>query len=176
MWIRFLLVQTLFLALLLGAGTGSASAAGCRGADASVVRSGPAAAQRAVRCLVVQERRGRGLPGLRTSRMLGTAARRHALDMVRRRYFQHVSPGGQDVGARARTMGYASGSWSVGEALASQRRATPRRLVRMLMRSAPHRRILLSRSMRDIGAGVVRRAAPYDGPGGTLVLVLGRRG
>src|SRR5919197_226530 len=49
--------------------------------------------RRALRCIVNAERWSRGLRPLRRSRRLATAARMHAADMVRRRYFAHERAG-----------------------------------------------------------------------------------
>ena len=57
---------------------------------------------------------------LRLDAQLDLAAGRHATDMFERRYFSHTSPGGGDLGDRARRAGYAKRtcSWRVGEVLA----------------------------------------------------------
>lgn len=152
-----------------------AAAAACTGADTPVTQGRLDAAQRAVRCLVNGEREARALPGFRRSTRLERAARRHGADMVRRHYFAHVSPGGRDVVARVRATGYVRGRWQVGEALATATGATPRALVALLMGSPEHRAIVLSRALRDVGAGLAFGAAPTGRAGATLVLIAGRR-
>lgn len=117
---------------------------------------------RAAVCLINRRRVARGLRRLRLSPRLSRAARRHTRDMVRRRYFGHVSRSGTDVVDRLRRSGYIRGdiSWAVGENLAwgSGRRATPRLIVRAWMRSSGHRRNILSPRFRDIGIGVTPHA------------------
>jgi uncharacterized protein YkwD len=154
---------------------------GCPDGDArpGLVPSGALA--RAVLCLLDHERRLRGLQPLRLSAPLTLAARRHARDMVRRRYFAHVSPAGDTLGDRAARTGYLRGAsgWSLGEVLAwtDRARATPRSAVRALMRSAPHRRIILTAAYRDVGIAVIGHA-PLAGVrrGATFVADFGRTG
>jgi uncharacterized protein YkwD len=50
--------------------------------------------------LVNEARRARGLPALRPSDMLERVAQAHAEDMLRRGYFSHVSPDGEDPRSR----------------------------------------------------------------------------
>lgn len=117
---------------------------------------------RAAVCLINRRRVARGLRRLRLNRRLSRAARRHTRDMVRRRYFGHVSRNGADVVDRLRRSRYIrpNSAWAVGENLAwgSGRRATPRRIVRAWMRSPGHRANILSPRFREIGIGVTPRA------------------
>jgi uncharacterized protein YkwD len=134
----------------------------------------------AIVCLVNAERTSRDLRPLRRDGDLAQAARRHAVDMVRRNYFSHVSPGGTSPGDRAVDAGYASmnQSWKVGEDLGwgTGTRATPNTLVDEWMASPPHRRILLEAGYRELGVGVAS-GAPVDHatalPGATYALELG---
>jgi uncharacterized protein YkwD len=50
--------------------------------------------------LAAERRRAAGVPPLQPDPGLRTAARAHALDMLERGYFDHVTPDGQDVGDR----------------------------------------------------------------------------
>jgi uncharacterized protein YkwD len=149
------------------------------GARPGQVSSGALA--RAVLCLLNHERRLRGLGPLRQSAALTVAARRHASDMVRRRYFAHVSPAGETLGDRAARTGYLRGAsgWSLGEVLAwtDRARATPRTAVRELMHSTPHRQIILTAAFRDVGISVIGHA-PLAGVrrGATFVADFGRVG
>ncbi len=149
-----------------------AAAGPCAGAGE---RSDPAVRRHAVRCLVNNARATNGLPRLRSSSTLARAASRHARDMVRRDYFEHTSPGGSTPATRARSAGYRGRS--IGETLAfAVPAATPARTVRGWLRSAAHRRILLSPAMRDMGVGIAR-GAPLAGRstrrGATVVLDAG---
>ena len=120
------------------------------------------------------------LPALTRNAALRTAAGGHAADMVRRRYFAHVSPGGTDLVDRARAAGYlrpSARNWALGEALAWRppKTATPRGALRGLLRSAPHRRLLLSRAFREAGVAVRAGAPKGSYRGATFVVSLGRR-
>jgi uncharacterized protein YkwD len=95
---------------------------------------------------------------------LGRAARRLSNDMVRRRYFAHVTPGGATLGDRLRAAGYGAGQgWRAGETLGwgTGSRSTPNALVDEWLASPPHRRILLDAGYRELGVGVAP-GAPQD--------------
>jgi uncharacterized protein YkwD len=154
---------------------------GCADGGARPGQVSSGALARAVLCLLNDERRLRGLRPLRASAPLTLAARRHASDMVRRRYFAHVSPAGATLGDRAARTGYLRGAsgWSLGEVLAwtDHARATPRTAVQELMHSAPHRRIILTPAYRQVGISVLGHA-PLPGVrrGATFVADFGRVG
>jgi len=124
----------------------------CHAAGAQRARG--AVLRRAVLCLVNQERALNGLNRLSTNRRLARAAKRHATDMVRRRYFSHYSPSGSDPLKRARAAGWRRG---VGEALAwaCGEQATPRAIVAAWMASASHRAIIMGRR-HAVGIGYKR--------------------
>src|SRR5689334_22870273 len=81
----------------------AASAPQCHGAYAS--GAGRRAAHTIV-CLINAQRARHGVARLDPSGDLARAARRHARDMVRRGYFEHVSPGGSSPSSRAAAAGY----------------------------------------------------------------------
>lgn len=116
--------------------------------------------QRRLLCLMNRARARFGLHPLRANRCLHRVAARHAHDMVFRRYFAHVTPGGWDPGARARASGYVprSARWVVGENIAwgVAGSARPAWVVRAWMHSPGHRHNILSRRFRDAGVGVAR--------------------
>jgi uncharacterized protein YkwD len=164
------LIAVLVLALL----PASAAAESCKRADVAPSKSTVAEAQSATLCLVNVERRKRGLRSLKSDKKLRRAAAGHSRDMVRRRYFDHTSPGGKTPGDRARAAGYV---WrTVGENIAwgGGRYATPRSIVRMWMNSPGHRANILGRAYRDAGAGVAA-GVPTRGGGGTYTLLFGAR-
>ena len=177
------------IAMLAGAGAMGTAAAqalpaasGCGAADVTPTDASmrPAAAA-AVLCLVNAQRTVHGLAPLAPSALLARAATQHSDDMVRRRYFSHVTPSGQDQRGRVARTGYLRGCRRpvLGETIAwgSGAYATPVELVADLMASAPHRAILLDRRYRDIGVGLAL-GAPMVGmgeSGSTLSLNLGRR-
>lgn len=180
------LALTIALAAYLAAwallSTGTAQAACARASvvptNASAARLG---ARLAIRCLVNEQRRLHGLPPVRSSRRLRRAAEGLAGDMVRRKFFAHVTPSGSTLDSRVRRTGYLGGarSWSLGETLAwgEADNATAAALVDALMHSPPHRAIILDRSFREIGVGVAI-GVPQPGAraaGATIALDFGRR-
>ena len=178
---RIAVVASIVLAgLTVGTSTAAAAKAGCAGASAAPRDATLGRAGGAILCLVNVERRRRGVPRVRASRELGRAAQAHSRDMVARGFFGHVSPEGETVRQRVVRTGYVRRGrgeieetlgWSAGTALSS-----PRQFVELLMRSAAHRRILLDRSFRDIGVGLVLGAPATAMPGSaTLTLNFGRR-
>ena len=64
-----------------------------------------------VRC-ANREREERGLRKLKVAAPLGKAARRHAKNMLRKGFFDHVNPGG--LGAQQRVDRIDPGEWGVG--------------------------------------------------------------
>lgn len=172
---RAVLIMLAASALLVHAAP-AARAAGCSDAHASVGSAGTAGQARAIRCLINRARAARGLARLRASGSLGRAARRHSRDMVRRSYFDHVSPGGGSPLRRARRAGWRGDT--LGEAIAcgTGEHATAAATVRGWLRSRPHRRILLSRRLRVIGVGVAAgMPQPRWGGGITVTADVGAR-
>jgi uncharacterized protein YkwD len=134
----------------------------------------------AVRCLVNSTRAQHGLPPLRESGRLLVAARRHSRDMVRRRYFEHVSPDGATVTDRVKRTGYLSGAsdWALGEDIGwgTGMLASPAAIVQAWMNSPPHRAVILNGRYRQVGVGITRGVPVADAAGGdgaTFVLDVG---
>jgi uncharacterized protein YkwD len=143
----------------------ASSCAGARSARHTTAR------RRAITCLVNHARGASGLRGFRGSRTLAVAARRHAGDMVRARYFAHQRAGGPSLTQRARRAGWRGRT--IGEAIAygCGRAGTPAAIVRMWLKSPPHRAILLSGNLKRVGIGVAGRSpVACGGRGGTFVL------
>jgi uncharacterized protein YkwD len=140
----------------------------------------PANARAALVCEIERVRAQRGLHRLHDNRRLARAARRHAADMVRRKYFSHYSPAGSDVADRARRTGYAKRncSWRLGEVLAwgVGGASTASATVRAWMASPTHRHVLISSRYLDLGVGTVAGTPAKQYPHGlTAAAVLGRR-
>lgn len=134
----------------------------------------------AVACLLNEVRRRKELMPVGRDGRLQRAARLHAEDLVKRRYFSHVSRSGRTVVDRARSARYLprSGAWSVGEVLAwlVQPRPTAVAAVDAWMASPPHRRVILQANFRDVGVGVVGgNPVANRRSGATFAVVLGRR-
>jgi uncharacterized protein YkwD len=130
-----------------------------------------------VRSLINAERSAHGLHPLAPDRRLARAARAHASDMVRRRYFSHVSPDGRGLVDRVRRTGWLSGRplWFVGEDLAwgIGRPGTPAGIVRAWMHSPSHRRIILSSAYRRVGIGAARGTPVEPSRGRTVAADFG---
>ena len=171
------------IALIVGAsmisGTAVADDGGCANADATADAGTRGQASDAVLCLVNDTRAARGLAPVRVSRLLNRSAEAHSRDMVARQFFSHVSPGGMDARQRILRAGYVPKQGGpLGETIAwgTEGYDTPAQLVRTLMSSTGHRRVLLDRRYRDVGVGFVLGAPVADvDAGATLTLAFGRR-
>lgn len=86
-----------------------------------------------------------GAPRLHAGRRLARAADAHSRSMIARDFFAH--------GAFAQRVRRFVPYRRLGENLAMTSRCSTRLVVRMWLRSAPHRAILLSRSYRRVGIG-----------------------
>jgi uncharacterized protein YkwD len=134
----------------------------------------------ALLCVIDAERAARGLPAVRESAQLTQAAQGHADDMVTRRFFAHVTPGGSTLGDRVRATGYLRrrSDWELGEAIAwaQQPLDTAASLMRAWLASPPHRAIILDRRFREVGIGVAPGLTDGSGlAGATAVLDFGFR-
>jgi uncharacterized protein YkwD len=133
---RIALTLVLMLALAL---PGAARAdPGLNGSERAVIRA------------LNDVRARHGLPLLQPSRALGRAADEHSRDMLRRDFFDHSSSDGTPFDRRVRRHADAR---HVGETLAAigRRHGGAGAVVRMWMRSPPHRAIVLSGEFRRVG-------------------------
>ncbi len=162
------------LAALFSGGTASAQT--CANVSAAATVSSSAQIRSAVRCLINAERAARGLASLRADGDLRRAAHLHAADMVRRRYFAHVSPEGRSVAQRVKRTGYLRGArrWAVGEDIGwgTGTSASAQGIVTAWMKSPPHRAVILNGRYRELGLGVAG-GIPSGGAGATFVLDAG---
>ena len=97
-------------------------------------------------------RQERGLAPLQAESRLDRAAQAHAEDMLRRAYYDHVSPEGDSPGKRVRAAGYPRPR-TVTENIAKGPFA-PAEVVQRWMNSSGHRRNILRRSATEMGLGV----------------------
>jgi uncharacterized protein YkwD len=167
-------------ALMAFVGVPRAAAASCGSTSALPGTVSGQALQSATVCLLNRARARSGLRRLRVNGRLSLAARRHAVDMVRRDYFSHYSLSGASFLDRIRRTGYLRGArrWAAGENIAwgAGRRATPAAIVKAWMGSPPHRANILSRRYREIGIGIARGAPGWSGLAAlTYVTEFGRR-
>jgi uncharacterized protein YkwD len=148
---------------MLVAAPSAMGARACESANATPAKAAKRTMVRATLCVMNAERERRGLRPLKLNKRLSKAARRHARDMARRKYFAHDSLGGGTFVDRIRRTGYLRGaqSWFVGENLAwgTLERSAPRAITKMWMRSPGHRANILSPSFREVGIGLA-----YDAP------------
>jgi uncharacterized protein YkwD len=178
---RNLVVAALLALAMLAttAGPSDAAASACDSASAVPSRAGETTSVRATVCLINAVRRRHGLRTLRLDSQLSRAARDHSRDMVRRHYFAHNTPEGESPAHRVLATGYVRPHrhWVVGETLAWWRpAASPARIVAAWMHSAPHRKVILTPSFRDIGIGVVLGVPrPMRRGGATYTADFGRR-
>jgi uncharacterized protein YkwD len=180
-------LRAVLLALLALAALPNASAsagAPCPGANARPSSQTLDEVRDATECLINRERTKRGLRALRTNASLQSSAGAYARDMVRRSFFDHVSPSGETLTERIREdTRYLAGAlrWEIGENLAwgTGSKATPRQVVAGWMRSPGHRRNILHASYREMGLGIAL-GTPVDASaasgGATFANQFGRRG
>jgi uncharacterized protein YkwD len=115
----------------------------------------------------------RGLPRLRVSVRLQSAARSHSLDMARHGFFSHDSGNGTPAGDRlTRFYGPAA---KIGEALLEwSPDVTAGEAVQAWLSSPEHRAILLDPGFRELGVSAVHATASgHDFHGSEITLVTG---
>ena len=119
-------------------------------------------------CLINVRRKHAGVRKLHRDGRLESAAQTHSDSMDSDNFFAHDSPSGNSPVGRVRASGYLAGasSWGIGENIrwGLEGQASPRVAVKRWMRSAPHRRAMLTRNYRDVGIGV-RIGSPYGDAG-----------
>lgn len=131
----------------------------------------------ATACLIGVQRSRARIPPLGYNPRLAAAARRHVKDMIKRRYFAHVSPTGSSPADRIGATGYLAGAryWAVGEILAyGTDRMTPAQLVQAWMRSPAHRRVILTAALTRIGVHISRGTPRSRRRGVTAAAEFGR--
>ena len=119
-------------------------------------------------CLLNEQRARRGLAALRSESRLQLAAQRYVADMVARRFFDHVDPGGLDPQDRILMAGYpATNAWT-GENLAygTGPEGSPAEIVDRWMHSPGHKENILRAAFTQIGIGVAFDV-PKQEPAGT---------
>ena len=164
---RLLVLPAACLVLLAGASVGSADPRGTTAPATSL--------QAELLDQVNALRVARGLPRLRLSRALSTAANGHSTQMARLGYFSHNSANGAPFSSRIARFYPARGfrRWMVGENLVyGAPDIGAARALRLWLSSPPHRANLLSAHWREIGlAAVHSTSAPgvYGGRAATIV-------
>lgn len=118
-------------------------------------------------CLLNEQRAARGLVALRMEPRLELAAQRYVGDMVERRFFDHVDPGGVRPEDRILMAGYPANNAWTGENLAygTGPEGTPAQIVDHWMHSPGHKANILRAAFTEIGIGVAFDV-PKDQPAG----------
>ncbi|HEX2313149.1 MAG TPA: CAP domain-containing protein [Thermomonospora sp.] len=165
----------------------------CPHADTPVTQLQQDVAEDAVLCLVNEQRTANGVPALTMHPALRTAAREHAKEAVRLKWWAgggnkvHTNPETQSTPrTRIRDAGYCPPDpqttnencyhgWFAG-GVEFQKNITPRAAVTWWMGSDGHRRTLLDPAYRETGVGVVLGTAepqPQADGGGVFVQTFG---
>ena len=134
---------------------------GCADASTTIAHASRAQLQRAVVCLINQQRHRRRLPGLRENSRLNRSAQGWTNVMVTHRDFSH----GADFSSRISAVGF---DWSnAGENIATGY-ATPVAVVKAWMASKGHCQNILNPQYREVGTGVSNESiAGYSTLAGT---------
>jgi hypothetical protein len=119
-------------------------------------------------CLLNEQRARYGLAPLRSELRLQLAAQRYVGDMVERRFFDHVDPGGLAPEDRILMAGYPSNNAWTGENLAygTGPEGSPAEIVDRWMHSPGHKENILRAPFTEIGIGVAFDV-PKGEPAGT---------
>lgn len=148
-----------FAALAVLVAAPASASAGCDHARTHPSQLSNAEVKRATLCLLNHQRKTHGRRALKSNRHLARAARKHAADMVDRKYFSHTTPTGVSFVDRIMKQDYVDPGegWTLGENLAwgSYQLATPKAIVRAWMHSPGHRANILNPQFHEIGIGVV---------------------
>jgi uncharacterized protein YkwD len=154
------------------AGAGAAPSAGaptCAGADRNpaAAASSVASVRGAIACLLDAARAEQQLPALHRDARLASAAQRFAAALDINKPLTHTGKGGTTPLDRIAAAGYGGGTFTAAETLGRARGAlaTPAQRVRVWLRSASIKKLLLSGKYRDVGVGVAVR-------GGTTTYVV----
>ena len=149
-----------------------ATASGGRAATTTSVAT---ALQRLVTAQINVVRRQHGLARLTLSTQLTRAGTEHARQLALAGYFSHDWSDGTPFASWIRRFYPVSGArrWSAGENLAwSTPAVTAQQAVEMWLASPAHRRILLSKTWRQVGLGVIRADGANGVYGGQSVVIL----
>jgi uncharacterized protein YkwD len=159
------------LVLALLAALAAPAPAGAVASPAPVPRlASPSAAAADVLAAINATRQAHGLKALRVASGLVRAARVHAGAMASSGFFSHSSRDGTSPAARIRR--YYRGSL-VGETMLWRSPGVSAdQALQMWLDSPPHRKILMSRSFREIGIGIVHSESAPGAFGGMPVTIV----
>ncbi len=144
---RIVTMLAMLVASLSVVSVAMARTRGCAAAHTTIAHASRGRLQRAVVCLINQQRHSRGLPGLRENPRLNRSAQGWTNVMVTHRDFSH----GADFAARISAVGF---DWSnVGENIATGY-STPAAVVKAWLASKGHCQNILNPVYREVGTGV----------------------
>jgi uncharacterized protein YkwD len=156
------LAVTAACSLLAAAPGARADSAGCANARVQIAQSSPLKLQKAVVCLVNEQRTERGLPKLESDRKLDDSAQRWTDDMVGNSDFSHGA--GLAFTARISAAGF---NWENAAENIATGYTTPQAVVDAWMASPGHCANILNPLYREVGTGVdnsvVRGSSTIDG-------------
>ena len=123
-------------------------------------------ARSATLCLLNEQRAAAGLAPLASQQQIEGAATRHSQAMVDGRFFDHVSPAGEDLQQRLAGYLFTASGWAIGENIAwgEGSKSTPAYIVDAWMHSSAHRTNILSPGFREIGIGIVNGSPKGSAP------------
>jgi uncharacterized protein YkwD len=149
-----LIATTILASLTLSAST--ANAATCTAANVLPALASVPTAKAATLCLINGERSAAGLSPLASEPTLESVATAYSQEMVRTRFFGHVSPTGQTFTDRLAPYANSASTSTLGENLAwgEGALATPASVVRNWMASPGHRENILGAGFTEIGVGI----------------------
>ncbi len=164
------LLPALLVLASLAVPTVASASTKCADANLMPAAGNTLALSNATLCLLNEKRASRGLKPLSSNSKLRRAAQTHSLQMVRNRYFDHISPAGSTLMSRVRRgTTYLSGArnWALGENIAwgCGEYATPASTVNLWMNSAGHRKNIMNGKFRHIGIGLALGAPEDTGTG-----------
>ncbi|KAI9229571.1 MAG: CAP domain-containing protein [Piptocephalis tieghemiana] len=111
-------------------------------------------------CLLNKERLAENLPPVHANSLLDLAAQKHSEEQA---FYRDMTHDGKDGSSPSDRVSRANYHWNhVGECIAAGYR-TMKRVVKAWMNSPGHRRIIMSRSYKEVGIGYARSidGAPY---------------
>ena len=146
---RHLSTSILAAALALAAPIGLAGPAAA--ATPTTGTAATTAQEARVLLLVNRARAAARCPALKANAQLTRAARGHSLDMARRNYFAHTTPGGTTPWTRIAKAGYPRAT--LAENIAAGQ-PTADAVVKAWLNSPGHRRNILNCSLRSVGTGL----------------------
>lgn len=138
-------------AALLATPAGASAAEQCLFQGVKVTAKNESTVERSLFCLTNLHRFRNGLAPLTRDTRLGTAARNHSVDMVRRGFFDHISPEGSTPSDRAMAAGYPGGA---GENIAANGTGSAASLFTQWKHSSGHNANMLGSGYKAAGMGV----------------------